>query len=170
MSTEETLDSNTRNSILAAVAGLGKKELPVLENKTPGINVSNTDLTSTAPKKFGSGVNEVSKSGKTVCTNCNHKVWSDGEDWLHSGKEHDSNCECREVKISGVNESVNKVKTTKFDSTTSSQDLLEACINKRQEIQAEDDANNLIADEDRRKIIERINTQPNMSIISSWKF
>ena len=46
MSTEETLDSNTRNSILAAVAGLGKKELPFLENKTPGINVSNTDLTS----------------------------------------------------------------------------------------------------------------------------
>jgi len=159
MSDEPTLDQGTRAAILAQVAGLGKKAEPV---KSSGVHISETtDLTS---KLNGT------KSGKNVCTNCNHKVWSDGEDWLHSGKEHDSNCECREVKISGVNESVNKVKTTKFDSTTSSQDLLEACINKRQEIQAEDDANSLIADEDRRKIIERINTQPNMSIISSWKF
>ena len=163
---EPVLDSSTRNFILSQVAGLSKKVEPV---KSSGVHISETaDLTSTAPKKFASELNET-KSGKTVCTNCNHKVWSDGEDWLHSGKDHDANCECREVKT-GVNESVNKVKTTKFDSTTTSAELLEACISKRQEIQREDDANSLIADEDRRKIIERINTQPNMSIISSWKF
>ena len=173
---EDVLDSNTRNAILAKVAGLGKKELPVLENRTPGVQVSTTDLTSTAPKKWGTEVSETvkvteTKGDKIVCINCGHKIWNDGEEWNHSGKLHNDNCECRDAQPSSSTSTKTSTSESKhvapkqFTSDTPFDQLLEACAESHT---AAVEADTVASDEVRARVIRECNSDP--SFLKEWRF
>ena len=186
---EDILDSNTRNAILAKVAGLGKREpQPIQESRTPGVNVTTSDLTSTAPKKWAEStpitettstqkVNELADD-RAICKNCGHKLWDGGGEWFHVGKFHNENCECREpVPDSGtvVSRGPSLVRsapmratestTKKFDSTTPFDQLLEACADSHT---AAVEADTVASDEVRNRVIKECNTDP--SFLKDWRF
>jgi hypothetical protein len=177
MSDEPILDSNTRNSILAKVAGLGKRELPVLESRTPGVNVTTSDLTSTAPKKWSTEtvVSETkvaeTKGDKIYCKNCKHKIWYCDGEWLHSGMLHSDNCECEKPEpkegtstSTPVTES-KRVVPKQFTSDTPFDQLLEACAESHIAVEEEQ---NTASDEIRNRVIRECNTTPDF--LKDWKF
>ena len=180
---EEVLDSSTRNAILSKVAGLGKREpQPIQESRTPGVSVTTSDLTSTAPKKWeGTPIKETTKidelaDDRAICKNCGHKLWNGGTEWFHVGKLHNENCECREPEpengtVVSRGPSIVKaapvrvVEKKQFDSTTPFDQLLEACAESHI---AAVEADTVASDEVRNRVIKECNTDP--SFLKDWRF
>ena len=163
MPEEDILSSDVRNAILGKVAGLGKKPVPVLETRTPGVVTTPTQVVET-----------VIAETKTICGRCGHKIWNDGTEWVHSGMKHDENCECIGVIAptgAKANESVRVVKASKapgskFDSTTPFDQLLEACAVSHTAVEEEE---NLASDEARAMVLKKIGGG-DMGVIKNWKF
>lgn len=157
---EETLDNSTRDAILRQVLSRNKPQpqqsqenaSKVALNTNKGVSIS---------------------TSKPICENCGHKVWNDGEIWQHSGKDHDKNCECREIKVYNDNVSSTPTKessisttSSSFTSSTSSEQLLEACLNKRQELQEKETK---LSDDLRKAVIEKVNSRAD-SLLKGWRF
>ena len=164
---EEVLDSGTRNSILAAVAGLGKKgPQPIQESRTPGVQTNEiSDLTSTAPKKWvetkvseiktTSAVTETETQVPNFCPNCGHKLV---ETTIKSKTKVD------EGTLTSIAESKSVVKK-QFDSSTPFNELLEACAESHT---AAVEADTVASDEVRARVIRECNVEP--SFLKDWRF
>jgi predicted hydrolase (HD superfamily) len=161
MSDEPVLDNNTRNSILASIGNLKKPVAKVQEAKIPEF-----------AEKFVESTKKTT-STKTVCKSCSHKIWNDGEEWLHSGMLHNDNCECREAVPSDeakttftpVSETKVVQKKKVFDSTTPFNELLEACAESHTAIVEEQ---TVASDEVRMKVLKETNAD--CSLLKGWKF
>jgi len=83
---EEQLDESTRNEILSQVLNVTKASKSI-NSHTP---ILESAPISNAIKSNNVNVENITNT-KQLCKNCNHKIWFDGEEWQHSGKEHDLN-------------------------------------------------------------------------------
>ena len=170
MGTEEILDDTTRANILSQLL---TKKVDVEDN-----NVNNLD---NIPTNNSFNFN-LPKDKKVLCKHCGHKIWHDGDEWQHSGKEHHINCYCttpvpfneafnnidikQEEKKQDNPESVTQ---PKFDSTTPANELLAAVVqNKLKEDNAKKEKAKIL-DKKRQYIIERINDR-GAKILKDWKF
>jgi hypothetical protein len=161
MESEEVLDHSTRAAILSQLVAKKPAAAPSLSTSDKVKAVCQIERPTT-------------KVGGVICKHCSHKMWHDGEDWQHSGKEHDANCECRNPELgdsSDITPALSQAKKSngKFDSTTPAADLLEAVMQNKVGEMKKEEQEAAILDKNRQVIIEKINERSG-NILKGWRF